>query len=584
MNKVILSVKNLSVYFKTEESEVQAVNNLYFNLHEKEIFAIVGESGSGKSVTAQTIMGLCGSRDNEIIRGSINFKLNNKQINILEIDEKEKRNIRGQHISMIFQEPMTSLHPLYTIGQQLNESLVEHKDISKKESNKIIIESLQKVHIPKPDIIINDYPHNLSGGMRQRVMIAMAILFKPKILIADEPTTALDVTIQDQILKLLKLLVDEIGMSIIFITHDMSVVSEMADQILVMKNGDLIETDKVKNIFNKAKHNYTKNLIKAVPVFGDNKDNQEKNIFYKSKKEILLKINNISKSFIQKRGYFKTEYNVTKAVNDVTLYLYKGSTLSLVGESGCGKTTVARCLMNLIKVDKGSIIFDNNDLSKLKQSELMTKRKDMQMIFQDPYASLNPRMPVNLIVTEPLQIHNSIKDGQNERITLELLNDVELDGTYLNRYPHELSGGQRQRLCIARALALKPKLIVADEPISSLDVTIQAQIIDLILHLQKKYNLSFFFISHDIAVVEKISHYVGVMCMGKLVEYGKTKEVLHNPQHEYTKCLINSIPKINCNKKNKDEFNLKNDGYFSSINLNTSTIYKHLNEDHIYLK
>tara|TARA_B100000003_G_scaffold90006_1_gene80730 strand:+ start:2996 stop:4753 length:1758 start_codon:yes stop_codon:yes gene_type:complete len=584
MNDKILSVKNLSVKFTTEDEVVTAVNNLSFEIKKKEIFAIVGESGSGKSVTAQTILGLCGRKENEHINGIINFFNNDKEINILELDNDEKRKIRGRHISMIFQEPMTSLHPLYTIKQQLTESINVHKETLKNENIDIIIDSLNKVQIPNPEKVLNLYPHNLSGGMRQRIMIAMAILFKPKILIADEPTTALDVTIQDQILNLLKLLVDEIGMSIMFITHDMSVVSEMADKILVMKKGQLIENNTVSSIFNKPEHEYTKGLIKAVPVFGNYKKNKDRDSFYENNNEIILSIDNLSKYYYQQSGLFNKKNIITKAVDNVSLKIFKGSTFSLVGESGCGKTTVARCLMNLIKADKGNIFFDNNNLESLNSKELISKRKEIQMIFQDPYASLNPRMPVNKIVIEALEIHKIIKNKMNYEVALNLLNDVKLDSSFLNRYPHELSGGQRQRLCIARALAMKPKLIVADEPISSLDVTIQAQIIDLILELQNKYKLSIFFISHDIAVVEKISHYVGVMCRGKLVEYGRTLDVLHDPQHEYTKCLINSVPTIESNIKNKKKkYSLGLDGYYSSIELGTRGEYVNLKNDHFYL-
>ena len=580
----VLEIRDLSISFQTDESYVQAIKSISFDVFQGEVCAIVGESGSGKSVTAQSIMGLVGRKQNEFVKGSIKFTDSGKSIDILKLREEEIRNIRGQKISMIFQEPMTSLHPMYKIGDQLREAIQVHSNLAVKETNRLIYEALDQVRIPKPKEIINDYPHSLSGGMRQRVMIAMAILFKPRILIADEPTTALDVTIQSQILSLILKLVDEINLSVIFITHDMSVVSEIADQVLVMKTGDLVERRSVSDIFNQPKEEYTKDLIKSVPVFG-NYSQSEKLIHGNPNSECLLEVKNVSKIFVKKKGIFRKTYEQNKAVENVSLQINSGETLSIVGESGSGKTTLARCITKLIPNDNGEIHFNGVNLNRSSKKELNLIRREIQFIFQDPYASLNPRMPVNYLLTEPLHIHKKINKKDNSAYASKLLKEVKLDDSYLNRYPHELSGGQRQRICIGRALALKPKLIVADEPLSALDVTIQSQIIDLLLELQIKYKLSFLVISHDLAVVEKISHNVGVMCKGRLVEFGSTNKVLYSPKHNYTKILLRSIPTIKKDRKSKEikKINLADEEYSKNLNLGKNNTYTKISSNHFYL-
>ena len=584
MPRTVLDIKDLSITFQTDESTVEAVKKISFDVTEGEVCAIVGESGSGKSVTAQSILGLVGRNQNEIVSGSSQLIDSENSTDLLKLKEKEIQKVRGRKISMIFQEPMTSLHPMYRVGDQLGEAIKVHSKLSKDESERLIIEVLDQVMIPRPKEIINDYPHSLSGGMRQRVMIAMAILFRPRVLIADEPTTALDVTIQNEILSLILKLIDEIKLSVIFITHDMSVVSEIADQVLVMKNGDLVEKSTVAEIFTKPKEEYTKNLIKAVPIFGKNLQN-EKLVKNLKDKNPLLEVKGVTKTFTKKNGFFKKNIAMNKAVDNVSLNLKSGETLSIVGESGSGKTTLARCITHLIEYEKGEIIFNGENLKNKTKNELNATRREIQFIFQDPYASLNPRMPVNYLVTEPLFIHNQIGKKKNLKNALDLLNEVKLNETFLNRYPHELSGGQRQRICIARALALKPKLIVADEPLSALDVTIQAQIIDLLMELQLKYNLSYLFISHDLAVVEKISHYVGVMFKGNLVEYGKTDEVLYNPKHSYTKMLLASIPTIEKDRQAKrirKQYSTKDD-LEKMLEFSKNDQYIRVTDNHFYL-
>ena len=584
MPKTVLDIKDLSITFQTDESTVEAVKKISFDVTESEVCAIVGESGSGKSVTAQSILGLVGRNHNEIVSGCIELIDSENSIDLLKLEEKEIQKVRGRKISMIFQEPMTSLHPMYRVGDQLGEAIKVHSKLSKDESERLIIEVLDQVMIPRPKEIINDYPHSLSGGMRQRVMIAMAILFRPRVLIADEPTTALDVTIQNEILSLILKLIDEIKLSVIFITHDMSVVSEIADQVLVMKNGYLVEKNTVTEIFTKPEKEYTKNLIKAVPIFGKNLRNEKLGKNLKDKTP-LLEVKGVTKTFIKKYGFFKKNITMNKAVDNVSLNLKSGETLSIVGESGSGKTTLARCITHLIDYEKGKIVFNGENLKNKTKNELNAIRREIQFIFQDPYASLNPRMPVNYLVTEPLFIHNEIEKKINLKNALDLLNEVKLNETFLNRYPHELSGGQRQRICIARALALKPKLIVADEPLSALDVTIQAQIIDLLIELQLKYNLSYLFISHDLAVVEKISHYVGVMFKGNLVEYGKTNEVLYDPKHSYTKMLLASIPTIEKDRQGKrirKQYSTKED-FGKMLEFSKNDQYIRVTDNHFYL-
>jgi ABC-type glutathione transport system ATPase component len=371
---------------------------------------------------------------------------------------------------------------------------------------------------------------------------------------------------------------------VIFITHDMSVVSEIADQVLVLKSGDLVERKTVAEIFNQPEEEYTKNLIKSVPVFG-NYSQSEKLVHENQKNSCLLEVKNVSKTFLKKKGFFSKSLKENKALQNVSLEIRAGQTLSIVGESGSGKTTLARCVTKLISSDDGEINFNGKNLNRISKKELNLIRREIQFIFQDPYASLNPRMPVNYLVTEPLHIHGEIKKKENTEHASRLLNEVKLDDSYLNRYPHELSGGQRQRICIARALALKPKLIVADEPLSALDVTIQSQIIDLLLELQLKFQLSFLVISHDLAVVEKISHHVGVMCKGRLVEFGKTNEVLYDPRHNYTKLLLNSIPKINKDRKAKTikEVNLLDTDYSKKFEFLKDSTYINVSKDHFYL-
>jgi len=553
-----LSVKNLSVRFKTQDLNLQAVKGISFHIKKGESLGIVGESGSGKSVTALSVMRLLASPPAHIETGEILF--NDK--NLLKLSHRELRKIRGNSISMIFQEPMTSLNPVFTVGYQIDEALILHENKDKQSARKKSIELLDQVGIVDPEVRVNSYPHQLSGGQRQRVMIAMAIACSPDLLIADEPTTALDVTIQKQIVLLLKELQQKTNMSLLFISHDLGVISEVANRVVVMQKGKIIEEGSTKNIFQNPKEAYTKGLIACRPTldvktsrlptvtdFIEGREDSLKKLLLKENKktsgEVILEVKNLKKHFPLKKSFFGKTLSVVKAVNDVSFEVEKGTTLGLVGESGCGKTTLGRTLLQLIPADSGQVLYKGTDLSQLNKKEMKAIRRKMQIIFQDPYASLNPRMTIGNSIMEPMIIHK-LYPHFDERVVKveELLEQVGLSKSMKNRYPHEFSGGQRQRICIARAISIEPEFIVCDESVSSLDVSIQAQILNLLKDLQDKLKLTYIFISHDLTVVKFISDKIAVMNKGEIVEYNLAEAIYEAPQNPYTKKLLEAIPVI----------------------------------------
>ncbi len=519
----LLQIKNLSITFHGRKNDdFHAVNNISLNLEQGEILGIVGESGSGKSVTALSILGLLPyPRASHSEKSSILF--NNKEL--IGLSNKDFQNIRGNKISFIFQEPMSSLNPLHKIGKQIAESLQIHQNLTTKQIKKRTIELLKAVKIPNPEQKINAYPFELSGGQRQRVMIAMAIANNPQILIADEPTTALDVTIQEQIIDLLLELKTKLNMSIIFISHNLRLVHKIADHIAVMYQGKIVEYGNAQQIFSSPKNSYTKKLISS---------NLLLNLQNKYDNDILLKAENISVKFPIKRNFLGKVTEELKAVNNISFNLKEGETLGIVGESGSGKTTLAMSIVNLVKYS-GNIYLKNNNI----YSKLNNFNKDIQIVFQDPYNSLNPRMNIKEIVGEGLDVHNkNISQKQKDLLINQILKDVGLQENALNKYPHEFSGGQRQRIALARSLILNPKIIILDEPTSALDVTVQFQIIKLLKDLQKKYKLSYIFISHDMHAIKSISHNVIVMQNGMIIEQGITKQIFEDPKHKYTQKLI----------------------------------------------
>ena len=559
-NPKLLDVKNLSIMFTSEGIDTEVIHNISYHLFSNEILGIVGESGSGKSVSSLAILGLLPKHISKITNGSILF---NEQ-DLATLNSKQFQNIRGNAIAMIFQEPMSSLNPSMTCGKQVLEILLQHTTLSKKEAQQEVLTLFEKVKLPIPKRVFKAYPHEISGGQKQRVMIAMAIACKPKILIADEPTTALDVTVQKDIIQLLKQLQDEEQMSIIFISHDLSLVSEIADRILVMYQGHIVEQGTVSQIFKSPEHIYTKALINSRPsmdtrlkqlptiddfinattstdiVTSEERAQVHKMIYAQ---EPLLEVINLEKAFITKSGWFsKPEF--FKAVNQVSFKLYKGETLGLVGESGCGKSTLSNAILQLDKATAGSILYQGKDITKLSKTEVRQLRKDIQIIFQDPYASLNPRLTVGKAIMEPMKVHG-IGASEDERQTkvLDLLLKVGLDETFFNRYPHEFSGGQRQRIGIGRAIALEPQLIVCDESVSALDISVQAQVLNLLNELKEKFGFTYIFISHDLAVVKYMSDQLIVMNQGEIEEMGDADLIYSNPKKEYTKKLIHAIPK-----------------------------------------
>jgi len=552
----VLSVRKLSTSFLVDGQWKSVVRNMSFDVAPGETVAIVGESGSGKSVTSLSLMRLLAPATSRI-EGEV--MLNGR--NLLALSEKEMRAVRGNEVSMIFQEPMTSLNPIFTIGRQISEVLVRHKNMSKAEARAETIRLLEKVRIPNAAGRFDEYPHQFSGGMRQRVMIAMALASRPKLLIADEPTTALDVTIQGQILDLIKLLQEEEGMSVLFITHDMGVVAEIADRTIVMFRGDEVETGPTEEIFHRGKHPYTRALLSAVPKLGSMQGHDWPTRFpvldadtgkpaepvevadtVVLSKRPVLEVKNLVTRFPIRSGLWSRQTGAVHAVENVSFDLFQGETLSLVGESGCGKSTTGRSIMRLIEPTGGEVALDGYDVMRLDTIGLRQMRRSVQMIFQDPFSSLNPRMSVGIAISEPFIKHRLGTAKQAKEKTADLLEKVGLSADMASRYPHEFSGGQRQRIAIARALALDPKVIVADESVSALDVSIKAQVCNLLLDLQQSLNLAFLFISHDMAVVERVSHRVAVMYLGEIVEIGPRAAVFDNPQHPYTKKLMSAVP------------------------------------------
>ncbi len=552
----VLSVSNLTTSFLADGQWRPVVRNVSFDVAPGETVAIVGESGSGKSVTSLSIMRLL-QQDKSRIEGKI--MLGGKDI--LALQENQMRAVRGNDVAMIFQEPMTSLNPLFTVGQQISEALLCHHPISRAEAKAETVRLLEKVRIPAAKSRFDEYPHRFSGGMRQRVMIAMALASKPKLLIADEPTTALDVTIQGQILDLIKLLQDEEGASVLFITHDMGVVAEIADRTVVMYGGEAVETGKTEDIFARPQHPYTRSLLSAVPILGSMKGHSRPLRFpvvdratgssdtpveaadtVQREAEPLLDVRNLTTRFNIHSGMFGQLEGRVHAVENLSFTLQPGETLSLVGESGCGKSTTGRSIMRLVQAQGGEVLLNGQDVLTMDQKQLRDMRRTMQMIFQDPFASLNPRMTVGAAIAEPYLEHKLGTRAQARERVADLLQRVGLSADMAGRYPHEFSGGQRQRVCIARALALDPKIIVADESVSALDVSIKAQVINLLLDLQASLNLAYLFISHDIAVVERVSHRIAVMYLGEIVEIGPRAAIFENPQHPYTKKLISAVP------------------------------------------
>jgi len=553
----MLQVRNLTIKFLSEKDENEVVKNISFNLKENKILGIVGESGSGKSVTSLAVLGLLPK--NTIQEGTIFFD----EKNLLTISDKEFQQIRGNKIAMIFQEPMSSLNPTLTCGSQVAEVLKQHTGLNKKEIYQEVITLFQKVKLPLPDRIFNSYPHQISGGQKQRVMIAIAIACKPDLLIADEPTTALDVTVQKEIILLLKELQKENKMSILLISHDLSLVSEIADNVIILFKGKIVENGITTDIFHSPQHNYTKGLINSKPnlnqrlkklptvedfiknkISTDVYTKKERDAYHRKIYELkpLLEIVDLKKYFNTSVGFAKKPF--IKAVDAISFKLYEGETLGLVGESGCGKTTLGRAIMQLEKITSGKIFYKGRDITHLSKTALQNLRKEIQIIFQDPFSSLNPRISIGNAILEPMNVHGVLSNDKERKIyVIELLKKVGLEEEHFNKYPHEFSGGQRQRIGIARAIALKPKIIICDESVSALDVSVQAQVLNLLNELKSTFNFSYIFISHDLSVVKYMSDQLVVMNKGKIEEIDDADTIYKTPTSEYTKNLIDSISK-----------------------------------------
>ncbi|MFK7868978.1 MAG: ABC transporter ATP-binding protein [Roseobacter sp.] len=551
----VAQIKGLRVEFQTKDGPVVGVEDVSFDIGSGETVCIVGESGSGKSVSSLSLMRLVEFGGGEITAGQLLFdRAGAPDLDLAQTDDELMRTIRGNEIGMIFQEPMTALNPVFTVGRQLTEGLRLHKKLSRAEAEARALELLREVRIPEPERRLKQYPHELSGGMRQRVVIAMALACKPRLLIADEPTTALDVTIQAEILALMDRLKRETGTAVMFITHDMAVVAQMADRVVVMFRGKKVEEGPVEKIFEAPQHPYTKALLAAVPKLGEMRGKSapepmklmgrgdQRIAPIPGTNEVLLSVKNLTTRFAVKGGFFRRTVANVHAVEDISFTLNKGQTLSLVGESGCGKSTAGRSILRLVEPLSGAISLGGKDILGLDQSSLREARRDMQMIFQDPFASLNPQMQLADQVAEPIENYGTLKGSAVQDRVAMLFDRVELPRSFMRRFPHELSGGQRQRVAIARALALGPKLIIADEAVSALDVSVQAQVVNLMMELQEEMSVSYLFISHDMAVVERVSHHVGVMYLGRIVEMGPRARVFENPQHPYTQALMKAVP------------------------------------------
>ena len=581
----LLEVIDLQTHFSTEEGTVKAVNKVSFTLYRGETMGIVGESGSGKSVTSLSIMQLIPQPPGKIVGGEIwYYPENGARINLAALSDNEMRKYRGNEIAMIFQEPMTSLNPVFRCGNQVTEAIILHQKKSKKEAKEIAIALFEKVQLPNPERIFNAYPHQLSGGQKQRVMIAMAMSCNPNILIADEPTTALDVTVQKTILELMNDLKSEFNASVIFITHDLGVIAEIADHVLVMFKGKIVEQGTIEEIFLNPKHPYTKGLLacrppldhrlKRLPVVSDfmsyeidaegnyeitekaadlnnvlelvkqNKEERQARQTQLQAQSPIMTVQNLKTWFSSKKTFFGKTTEWVKAVDDVSFEVFPGETLGLVGESGCGKTTLGRTLLRLSPARSGEVIFDGKDILNISDKEMKALRQEMQIIFQDPYSSLNPRMTIGNAIMEPMTVHGILSNEKERRNrVVELLETVSLEERHFNRYPHEFSGGQRQRICIARALALNPRFIICDESVSALDVSVQAQVLNLLMELRDKFQLTYIFISHDLSVVKLMSDRMIVMNQGKIEEMGDSDEIYNFPKKEYTRKLIDAIPK-----------------------------------------
>ncbi|CAM3996521.1 dipeptide ABC transporter ATP-binding protein [Rahnella bruchi] len=566
----VLAVSQLSVQFAHEGQIIPAVNQLSFQVKRGETLAIVGESGSGKSVTSLALMRLVEQGGGQITQGEMQFRRRNGEVvDLMATTQPAMRSLRGADMAMIFQEPMTSLNPVFPVGEQIAESIRLHQNKDHRAARAEALRMLDLVRIPEARNILDSYPHQLSGGMRQRVMIAMALSCKPALLIADEPTTALDVTIQAQILQLIRVLQKEMHMGVIFITHDMGVVAEIADRVLVMHQGNSVETGDVGAIFRTPQQPYTQTLLAAVPKLGSMAGKPLPAKFplpaqYEGDPALtqntltpgapaILQVRDLVTRFDLRSGIFNRVTRRVHAVEKVSFDLHPGETLALVGESGCGKSTTGSSLLKLVKSQGGTITFDGKTLTDISGSALQHLRRDIQFIFQDPYASLDPRLTVGYSIMEPLLVHKLAKGADAEARVAWLLEKVGLLPEHAQRYPHEFSGGQRQRICIARALALNPKVVIADESVSALDVSIRAQIVNLLMDLQKEFGLAFLFISHDMAVVERISHRVAVMYLGQIVEIGSRRAVFENPQHPYTRKLMAAVPVADPAHKRKDQ-------------------------------
>ncbi len=568
MTNEVLRLENLSIAFGKGANESLAIKTLSYSLKEGELLGIVGESGSGKSLSSLAIMGLL-PKTAKLKSGKIRFSKEQQQLDLLGLDQESMRKLRGNELAMIFQEPMTSLNPVMKCGEQVAEAIRLHKGLGKSEAKKEVLNWFNEVQLPRVEQMYDSYPHQLSGGQKQRVMIAMAMCCQPRVLIADEPTTALDVTVQKTILKLLKSLQKKHKMSIIFITHDLGVVAEIADRVVVMNQGEKVEENGVENIFRNPSHPYTRGLLacrppvdyrlKRLPIVSDylnprpqkeiqlkvSQSERESTLNTLFQQEQILSVKELNVHYPIQKGIFKKTVGYVKAVNEVSFHVYEGETLGLVGESGCGKTTLGRAILQLIKPSSGEVIYRGMNLSQLHSEEMRKLRKELQIIFQDPYSSLNPRMKVGEAILEPMTVHQVEKThSERKDKVIDLMETVGLSAEAFNRYPHEFSGGQRQRVCIARALALSPKFVICDESVSALDVSVQAQVLNLLNDLKEKFKLTYIFISHDLSVVKYMSDRMLVMRQGEIVESGVSDYVYQNPQQSYTADLIDAIPKV----------------------------------------